>query len=439
MADNLRIFGNTYNNAVGVKMTDTNGSVVTYMPLEPEPLDVNFIDYDGTLLYSYTAQEFLTFTAMPDNPSHDGLIAQGWNWTLSDAKSYTQKYGALVVGQLYTTDDGCTRFYISVDDRLSLEFSVRIQASVNSGVTIDWGDGSTTITTGTSATQYDHIYEDVGDYIVSLKANSGTVTLIGSWGSKNAFGNGDVYADLSSANKVYKVEMGENAIIGSYAFQKAFNVETITVATDTVFNNSDYAFDRADALKCFIYNSNATSGAIMNNKDKLEWISFSNTITTLQQSVRTGLSIVTVPESVTTLPNRAFGDSQSLRRLIIPDSVTVLPQSIVDNSHRLKEFIFRDTVTEIGKQCLIRSSAIWTITFPANVTTMGASILGENTTIKEVHMKPTTPPTLEGALLYAAATPVIYVPYSADHSVLTAYKEATNWSTYADMMVEETT
>lgn len=30
MADNLRIFGNTYNNAVGVKMTDTNGNEVVY-------------------------------------------------------------------------------------------------------------------------------------------------------------------------------------------------------------------------------------------------------------------------------------------------------------------------------------------------------------------------------------------------------------------------
>ncbi len=30
MADNLRVFGNTYNNAVGVKLTDTNGNEVVY-------------------------------------------------------------------------------------------------------------------------------------------------------------------------------------------------------------------------------------------------------------------------------------------------------------------------------------------------------------------------------------------------------------------------
>lgn len=60
--------------------------------------DVNFIDYDGTVVYSYTAAEFAELTAMPDNPSHDGLTSQGWNWSLSDAQTYVAKYGKLNVG-----------------------------------------------------------------------------------------------------------------------------------------------------------------------------------------------------------------------------------------------------------------------------------------------------------------------------------------------------
>ena len=62
--------------------------------------DVNFYDYDGTIVNSYTATEFANLSAMPDNPSHDGLTAQGWNWSLSDAKSYVASYGELDVGQL---------------------------------------------------------------------------------------------------------------------------------------------------------------------------------------------------------------------------------------------------------------------------------------------------------------------------------------------------
>jgi len=60
--------------------------------------DVNFIDYDGTILYSYTAAEFANLSALPANPTHSGLTAQGWNWSLSDAKTYVASYGKLWIG-----------------------------------------------------------------------------------------------------------------------------------------------------------------------------------------------------------------------------------------------------------------------------------------------------------------------------------------------------
>ena len=52
-----------------------------------EEKDVNFYDYDGTCVASYTAADFASLDALPANPSHDGLTAQGWTWSLSDAKN----------------------------------------------------------------------------------------------------------------------------------------------------------------------------------------------------------------------------------------------------------------------------------------------------------------------------------------------------------------
>lgn len=40
---------------------------------------VNFIDYDGTIVQSYSAADFANLSAMPENPYHAGLTAQGWN------------------------------------------------------------------------------------------------------------------------------------------------------------------------------------------------------------------------------------------------------------------------------------------------------------------------------------------------------------------------
>ena len=45
---------------------------------------VNFRDYDGTVLYSYTVDEAAALTELPALPEHSGLICQGWNWSLDD-------------------------------------------------------------------------------------------------------------------------------------------------------------------------------------------------------------------------------------------------------------------------------------------------------------------------------------------------------------------
>ena len=57
---------------------------------------IRFIDYDGEILHEYSKDEFLALSSMPSNPTHSGLVAQGWNWSLSDAKAYVKKWGYLI-------------------------------------------------------------------------------------------------------------------------------------------------------------------------------------------------------------------------------------------------------------------------------------------------------------------------------------------------------
>jgi hypothetical protein len=79
------------------------------------------------------------------------------------------------------------------------------------------------------------------------------------------------------------------------------------------------------------------------------------------------------------------------------------------------------------------------IEIPATVTNIGASAFNNCYNITEYHFKSTTPPILnnENAFTGIRNDCVIYVPYRADHSILNAYKTATNWSTYASRMQEE--
>ena len=57
-------------------------------PLEPVIHGVNYYNYEGDLLYTYTPEEFLRLTTHPSQDSTDTLEGQGWNWTLADAKDF---------------------------------------------------------------------------------------------------------------------------------------------------------------------------------------------------------------------------------------------------------------------------------------------------------------------------------------------------------------
>lgn len=48
--------------------------------------DVNFFDYDGTLLYSYSWDEAKKLTELPALPVHPEYEVREWNYTLEDIK-----------------------------------------------------------------------------------------------------------------------------------------------------------------------------------------------------------------------------------------------------------------------------------------------------------------------------------------------------------------
>lgn len=143
--------------------------------------DVNFLDYDGTIVAAYSAADFAALDALPANPSHDGLTAQGWNWTLSDAKSYVAAYGKLEIGQMYITHDGKTRLYIEITDILRNDVPIFFGQSVANGVTVDWGDGSAPETfAGTTNVSVSHVYAATGKYIITLDPADGCTLNLGS-------------------------------------------------------------------------------------------------------------------------------------------------------------------------------------------------------------------------------------------------------------------
>ena len=145
---------------------------------------VNFRDYDGTVRYSYTASEFANLEELPPNPTHEGLTAQGWNWTLSNAKSYVNNYGSMDIGQHYITESGDTELDIYLEEDQN---TLYLGLAVNGSVTINWGDGSSTDTvTGNSLTtqqRTEHTWSVTNkSYTIIIHVNSGSFAFYASEG-----------------------------------------------------------------------------------------------------------------------------------------------------------------------------------------------------------------------------------------------------------------
>lgn len=385
--------------------------------------DVVFIDYDGEVVYNYTAAEFLSLNAMPANPSHNGLVAQGWNWSLADAKAYVQENGILVVGQNYTTDNGNTKIYLHVSEFL-LENKIRVNIkpiAVANGVTIHWGDGTTTTTNSKNATNYDHQYSEAGDYVIELESTNGKYTL---GDTMNSFLGGATLYNVAPIRfiGVKKIEFGSNIYQIERRACNDLMVTTISVPADIEKMTGDSyrdSYNNCYYLKALVVPEGAylaqSGDHLCNNARSLKFISLPKTQPSkLSDGNLSALRMLSMPASGTAQTRTGYNALQ-LEKISLPGTYTNIP----DN--------------------LLRYSSIKKFTIPETVTSINASSINELPNIREYHFKSATPPTLASSNnMFSVNSDVkIYVPYSADHSILNAYKTATNWSGYANYIEEE--
>ena len=269
------------------------------------PSDVNFYDYDGTLLYSYTIAEANLLAELPQPPTHDGLTFQGWNYSLEAVQSAMRR---MDIGATYITSDGKTRLYITVPANSELglppprnQVPICFQQTVANGVTIDWGDGSPAETlSGTGFVSTTHTYETAGDFVISLSPVDGCELGLGTGTSANCVmgstgENGAVYC-----NMLKRVEVGSGVTsIGSNTFYSCHSLSSVVIP-DSVTSIGSRAF----------------------------YICYS-------------LSSVVIPDSVTSIGSNTFYYCYSLSSVVIPDSVTSIGASAFGYCYGIKEYHFK--------------------------------------------------------------------------------------------------
>lgn len=325
--------------AIRAKTGKTDLISLDQMPVEIESIqgggvapsakwnDVTFIDYDGTVLYSYSLEEVQALTELPALPTHDGLVCQGWNWTLESIKSLNR---SVIVGAMYITDDGATRLHIRITTVGRMTVPLYIGQTVANGVSIDWGDGSVPETlAGTGNRNTRHTYAESGDYVISLMPDDGCVL---------SFGNGTssycVMGSTDNSDRVYcdmlqEVYVGKNVTsIKDYAFNSCMSLTSIAIP-DGVTSIEAYAFQ-----KCYSFASIVVPESITSIRDNafqdcmtLASIAISNGVTSISAYAFAYcyiLASITIPNGVTSILGYAFSNCMTLASIVIPDGVTFI-------------------------------------------------------------------------------------------------------------------
>ena len=120
------------------------------------------------------------------------------------------------------------------------------------------------------------------------------------------------------------------------------------------------------------------------------------------------------------------------------DNITSIGNYVFYGCYSIENSVMPSNVRSIGDSAFRNCFGLTNVTIPDSVTSIGNNAFTGCYGISEYHLRPVNPPTI-GANTFSSISSdcIIYVPYSEDHSVLEAYKTATNWSTYASKMQEE--
>ena len=402
------------NAAVAIQSKDHGGKMgvdemagrINALPSLPlEEKDVNFYDFDGTVLYAFSKQEALNLEALPALPTREGLIAQEWNWDLADIKDYVTEYGACDIGANYTTDDGATRLYLHIENENELVLTLNVRILTSGTLTVEHENVvlASSSQTGENALSFTIPTPTAFPYdtFISIKiSGNGTYR----------FGGGNASFTVL-ADKQYlltKVETGDNLEqLYHYSFYRTSNLKSISISSNIKNYLGVSAFSQS-GIKHFNFSKQITG----TSDYTFQWSYNLKSISAAKRTNlagnnglnNTGIVKLVVPKTVSTVNGCTF-----LKKIILSSSQTAINPSAFTGTVSLVELKLPNSVTSIGNNAF-QGSAIRVLDLTA-------------------YTDPTAIPTLGSSVFYNVLAGFIILVKNQE--MYDAFISATNWSTYA--------
>ncbi len=211
---------------------------------------------------------------------------------------------------------------------------------------------------------------------------------------------------------------GNLTSISYYAFYNCTGLTSVTIPAN-VASIGNYAFSSCTGLSAIVIPNSVTS--IGENA-----FSFCNR-----------LKSVTIPDNVTSIGNWAFYSCDSLISVTIPNGVTNIYERVFSGCKGLTSVKMHDSVTFIGNNAFSYCTGLTSITIPASVNSIDDEAFTFCTGLTEIHSKALTPPSAYSTAFNGVdkISCKLYVPMEA----LIAYRNATVWSEFTNIIKEEPT
>lgn len=177
------------------------------------------------------------------------------------------------------------------------------------------------------------------------------------------------------------------------------------------------------------------------NCSGLSSITIGNSVTLIGSSAFKNCSSIknlVIPNSVTSIKNDVFRDCNNLISVSIGNSVNSIGDGAFFNCSKLASVIIPDSVTSIGESCFGNDSLLASVTISKSMTSIGYYAFENCLNLTSVYANPITPVVLEGGSNVFGGVNMTLCKLYVPSGTKVAYKAASQWGDFENI-VEITT
>lgn len=408
-------------------------SIPQTSPSEDEIIDNNdifFIDHFG-IQGAYNKEDVAQWTSIQFTPrEYEYLSFHSFTHSLEEIQDGRMH----CIGVLYDVLKPVIDITVKEGDIVTLYMNVGKDPNIPGftwypSITINWGDESVAYTNAGSSKAYTHKYSIGGTFSVTADFNQDAwwVNEISARDEYIKRNVNFVYTKLTYGTETasyakYLCLPYNFSTYGSNFCNSAPHLKYLVMPPIATSIGLNFGINAVN-LRIVVFSkvTNASSGSYLSNVNTLKLIDFPDDFPTA--FVRTNTRKVKLPKNRTITSLTTSGID--LQELVLPSTMGI--RTLIARNY-LDELIVPEGVTSYTQTWVY--GAITNLYLPSTLTNI------DYTRGRYIHIKATTPPVMAASGRVNNVTK-IYVPYSADHSVLDAYKTATNWSALASYMEEE--